>query len=104
MTNHDRSFKIWLFAIIVAIIFLMIQAIASVAHAAAVCAPVEKFLDQMNKGKFKPVWSGSDGRGFTTTLYQAEDKSWLAVVIAPDMTQACIVDTGNKGSLIRQSL
>lgn len=89
---------------IVAILFLMIQSLASVAHAAPICVPVEKLLDQMIKDKFKPVWSGSDKNGFTTTLYQGEDKSWLAVVIPPDMSQACIVDSGIKGGLIGMSL
>lgn len=98
--RNDRNFRIWIFVIIVAIIFLMIQALASVAHAAkAVCTPVETLLDQIAKDKFVKLWSGNDKNGYITAIFQASDKSWLAVVFMPDMSQACIVDHCVKSSL-----
>lgn len=102
--SHDRSFKIWLFAIIVAIIFLMIQALMSVAHAATVCKPVNTMFEELKGQGFKPIWSGSDAKGFITALYSHENKSWRAVVVTADASTACIVAAGEKGGLIGISL
>ncbi len=102
--NADRNFRIWIFVMIAAILFLMFQALISVAHAATIRGPVNTIFDTLTKVGFKPLWRGSAATGHTTMIYAHSSGSWRAVVVMPDASAACVMASGDKNGLVGISL